>query len=207
MSLTAIGKEVGLSRQRVHQIISDEGIGDQRPKTRMNSRHTNDQIQEAVSQYYDYAPVAKIAREFGVTATTILNWVKRFGSAGSRKRQHGRYGLVSRVLSDSPYANLKDESGFHHSMRARVAAIWLLGHKCERCGNKDLRVLQIDHRKDNGAEERKTLHQAQVYMRVLRCPEEYQVLCANCNWLKRWESTATYKWLEEIKPPSEVPQK
>ncbi len=32
----------------------------------------------------------------------------------------------------------------------RIAALNMLGGKCEMCGNDDLRVLQIDHKFDDG---------------------------------------------------------
>jgi hypothetical protein len=73
----------------------------------------------------------------------------------------------------------------------RKYAVDLLGGKCVRCGFKDRRALQIDHVNGNGAAERK-----QYGMRALEFIYErrfagetadYQLLCANCNWIKRSE--------------------
>ncbi len=63
----------------------------------------------------------------------------------------------------------------------------LLGGKCKECGEKDERILQIDHRKGDGAEERREIgtSRSKLYTRVKQNPKRYQVLCVRCNWLKR----------------------
>ena len=62
----------------------------------------------------------------------------------------------------------------------------LLGGKCKHCGEKDTRVLQIDHVYGDGAEERRGgLSRMQLYRNVVNNTKRYQLLCANCNWKKR----------------------
>jgi hypothetical protein len=72
--------------------------------------------------------------------------------------------------------------------RLRERAVELLGAACAHCGFTDIRALQIDHRAGNGAQERKIMSQRQTYQRVFEHTEDYQVLCANCNWIKRAEN-------------------
>ncbi len=60
----------------------------------------------------------------------------------------------------------------------------LLGSKCAECGQKDERVLQIDHRYSDGNKER-GLTRTQLYKKVEKNPRRYQLLCANHNWIKR----------------------
>ena len=60
----------------------------------------------------------------------------------------------------------------------------LLGGRCVECHETDERVLQIDHRYSDGNKERK-LTRAQLYSRVRKHGNRYQLLCANCNWRKR----------------------
>ena len=60
----------------------------------------------------------------------------------------------------------------------------LLGNKCVQCGERDVRVLQIDHVNSDGALERK-LTRLQLYKKVEAEPHRYQLLCANDNWRKR----------------------
>jgi hypothetical protein len=67
-----------------------------------------------------------------------------------------------------------------------------LGGRCAKCGNNDLRVLQIDHVNGDGRQEYLTLGGSyRIAGRVLEHPTDYQALCANCNWIKRWERHET----------------
>lgn len=70
----------------------------------------------------------------------------------------------------------------------------LLGGKCERCGNNDMRVLHFDHINGNGSKERKELGGglAQV-KRVLADPFSYQILCANCHAIKHSNAVSVTK--------------
>jgi hypothetical protein len=67
----------------------------------------------------------------------------------------------------------------------RAAIFALLGDICVQCGFADKRALQIDHKHGGGCKERKRIGDYKVLKRVLEHPEEYQILCANCNWIKR----------------------
>lgn|SRR5574340_69787 len=75
----------------------------------------------------------------------------------------------------------------HDSIRQRV--LDLLGHKCARCGFSDDRALQIDHINGNGRKDRgKCRSPHKFYEKVLVVGSaEYQILCANCNTIKRHE--------------------
>jgi len=66
----------------------------------------------------------------------------------------------------------------------------LLGRKCRRCGFEDARALQIDHVGGNGAEERRIYTSpTKFYKHVLEVEGVgYQILCANCNAIKRIEN-------------------
>jgi hypothetical protein len=67
------------------------------------------------------------------------------------------------------------------------------GGKCSCCGNDNIRVLQLDHKYNNGAEHRKALNNGSNSMggcRVYRWaklnefPSFFQILCANCHHIK-----------------------
>lgn len=76
----------------------------------------------------------------------------------------------------------------------RREIIRLLGDKCCRCGFSDLRALQIDHVNGGGHRARSGLnYRTAMYdlVRALRAGQptpDYQLLCANCNWIKRYEN-------------------
>lgn len=70
----------------------------------------------------------------------------------------------------------------------RVHVINALGGKCARCGYDDLRSLALDHIDDLGKYEREVLTGRMIYHRAEYFPEDYQVLCYNCNHIKLMEN-------------------
>ena len=67
-----------------------------------------------------------------------------------------------------------------------------LGNRCVICGNGDPRVLQIDHINGKGCEERRKLGTSGLSNKLIKLNEielrqNYQLLCANCNSIKRYE--------------------
>lgn len=75
-----------------------------------------------------------------------------------------------------------------------------LGNKCKRCDFSDIRALQFDHIYADGPLEHTTSRNYQYYKKILEMenPESrYQILCANCNWIKRAENN---EHLKRVKP-------
>lgn len=69
-----------------------------------------------------------------------------------------------------------------------------MGGRCVRCGFSDIRALQVDHVNGHGRRELATVTSRNAYYKtVLAHPERYQLLCANCNWIKRAEN-AEHRW-------------
>jgi len=77
--------------------------------------------------------------------------------------------------------------------KVRREVLSYLGNKCSKCGVDDFRVLQIDHVNGNGYRERKQFGEGgastvRYYRHILEVEGQgYQLLCANCNWIKRYE--------------------
>lgn len=69
----------------------------------------------------------------------------------------------------------------------RLQALSMLGSKCVECGFSDTRALQIDHVNGGGKQEAKKLGGFQrIYRKIVSDGiDNYQLLCANCNWIKR----------------------
>lgn len=96
----------------------------------------------------------------------------------------------------------------------------LLGGKCVcnsiscwhigQCGLGDLRLLQIDHVNGGGNKERQKKYTSTpvMYRHYLIHPDEarqkLQILCANCNWVKRHENNET-PYAKEISAISIIP--
>ena len=59
-------------------------------------------------------------------------------------------------------------------------------------GCSDIRCLQVDHKNGGGYKEISKISTRGIYWKIINDPEnaknEYQVLCANCNWIKRQEN-------------------
>lgn len=81
-------------------------------------------------------------------------------------------------------------------VRCRLLALEMIGGKiCVKCGFLDVRALQIDHIHGGGTAESRSLGN-KLFRRVIADPErcsKYQVLCANCNWIKRSENNELRK--------------
>lgn len=86
-------------------------------------------------------------------------------------------------------ALLRRRRAVYSALRYRV--LRKLGDKCRFCGFRDARALQIDHVNGGGMRELKFVHTAKKLRTILEMenPEtHYQLLCANCNWIKRVEN-------------------
>ena len=64
-----------------------------------------------------------------------------------------------------------------------------LGEACYRCGFSDKRALQIDHVFGGGNQEHLEIKNHLKFLKKVLSNEDgqYQILCANCNWIKRIE--------------------
>jgi len=103
--------------------------------------------------------------------------------------------VCKRINAARNYANHREirkeqVREYHRLVRPQVRLKLLaeMGNRCIQCGFDDVRALQIDHVHGGGSQERSTLTVTQFYSRVREYPEDYQLLCANCNWIKRAEN-------------------
>lgn len=95
------------------------------------------------------------------------------------------------------YANSPFEHKLTNKIEVQRVRLKTLEHikypaVCERCGESNFLVLTIDHINNDGQEERKKHSTIQTWRRILKMKKNdarkrYQVLCRNCNWLKRIE--------------------
>lgn len=81
-----------------------------------------------------------------------------------------------------PYSKLASQQ------RIRRKLLDELGGKCVRCGFDDWRALQVDHINGNGRHDRHNRGNTRLHVQVVAAsPDQFQLLCANCNWVKRYE--------------------
>jgi len=86
----------------------------------------------------------------------------------------------------------KNEARTLARWKRRLKVLQILGGKCVRCGNADLRVLQINHIAGGGIKEYRALngHLGKFYMAIVsgeRRRDDLNLLCANCNVLYEYE--------------------
>jgi hypothetical protein len=105
-----------------------------------------------------------------------------------------------RNTDDLKWAQLQkqgEKSGISYSKKLRLELLEIIGNsKCKRCGFDDVRALQLDHIKGDGAIARKKFKNSQYEWHFYHTNPELgkknlQVLCANCNWIKREENDET----------------
>jgi len=80
----------------------------------------------------------------------------------------------------------KHQEWYH---KKRMLAFDKLGGKCICCGESDWTCLQIDHINGGGSQHHKQRQSYGIIIDVLNDPDaksKYQLLCANCNWKKRF---------------------
>lgn len=78
-------------------------------------------------------------------------------------------------------------------LAGRASLLSLMGGKCARCSFDDERALQVDHVHGGGCREQKEIGtQTRFWKKVTASVRaglgEYQLLCANCNAIKRREN-------------------
>lgn len=80
------------------------------------------------------------------------------------------------------------QAKYRHALRASIVA--LMGSRCSWCWYSDTRALQIDHINGGGHKERMQIKNTAEYYKVItesfiNGEKKYQLLCANCNVIKR----------------------
>lgn len=83
----------------------------------------------------------------------------------------------------------------NYNKENRMKIIEVLGGKCVKCGFLDWRALQVDHINGGGTKDIRSKG-TNIYYRcltedIIKNPNKFQLLCANCNWIKRYENKET----------------
>lgn len=122
-------------------------------------------------------------RHPGYNAANVRRWKKN----NPEKRKLLASAYAKRWRKRTAPSVLRDRAVQYRENRRRKVRE-LLGGKCARCGFSDVRALQVDHVNGDGWKQ-KRLDPLDIYVDVLRKNGAgYQLLCANCNWIKRHEN-------------------
>lgn len=99
----------------------------------------------------------------------------------SKKAYDKKYKPIHRKKANEHYKLLRQEIIYHYSNETM---------RCAKCGFSDIRALTIDHINGGGCKHHKQIKQPIVYwIKHNNFPKDmFQVLCMNCQHLKRLES-------------------
>lgn len=155
-----------------------------------------DQLRARMKEYRQRPEVSARAKEYQ-REYIKENRDKHNADAREWTRTHPHYGVISNR---------------NYRRKLRQDVIKHFGGKCVRCGFDDWRGLQIDHINGDGRKDILNSRQCPIkYHRALLKVEPgitYQLLCANCNQIKKYECQETTPLWESGKTkPSRMAQK
>lgn len=119
----------------------------------------------------------------------IDEYRKRYDSINAQRiaiRKHAYYRLVKDHITtrSREYSKTSKE-------KWKETLLSLLGNRCGVCGYSDTLALQFDHITGGGSKEMRSMTRNGMIRMYVNNPElakqKLQVLCANCNWIKRHE--------------------
>ena len=126
-----------------------------------------------------WANPSDLRRGFGKYCSRACFWESTRGAGGTPRK---RRAFVVGRYNNSP-KSIKNR---------RIELIKYLGGRCVRCQNDDMRVLELDHINGGGYMIRKRDGTNRHIRFLSNNPEEaksiVQVLCANCNRIKKHEN-------------------
>lgn len=103
-----------------------------------------------------------------------------------------------RRLHPEEYRQMSLRGARRYYFKSKDSLYEILGRRCVRCGFSDIRALQLDHINGGGIMDTKVLGGAcnslKYYtLRPDLAKERLQILCANCNWIKRDEQKEHFR--------------
>lgn len=145
------------------------------------------------------------------TVTVLASRHSIAAAAKKYREKHGEYVVRERAraatakwkqrLDAKGLAKLQASARLYGALWRSRTLVFLGGH-CEACGNNDSRVLQVDHRDGGGRHERRlklNRNAKAVAQKVFAESDRYQLLCANCNFIKAFEQERPTKaYLDKV---------
>ena len=119
--------------------------------------------------------------------------LERYGVEGYKKRLE--YNEEYRK-THKPALNI---SKIKQQQKVKFRCFELFGGVCQKCGFSDIRALQIDHingvpaglRRMKGNPHRGGIKLYRAILNGTYPKSDFQLLCSNCNWIKRYENNET----------------
>lgn len=115
---------------------------------------------------------------------------RQFRKKNLQEYQRQRRESATRYRNNHPEKHYALMRKWKEEKRKKIM-VSLGGLFCKNCKFNDYRALQIDHVKGGGNKQRKALNSTHLSIRIIEkdiekgLGQNYQILCANCNWIKR----------------------
>lgn len=133
------------------------------------------------------------------------SWGKQAkGRSTTRKEYFKNYRKTHKVSYILPKHRTAEND---RNTKLRIALIEFMGGACVQCGFSDFRALQIDHINGGGRNDRRlygTRYWKIVKESIIKGEKKYQLLCANCNFIKRYTHNELQKRKEVNKKMNET---
>lgn len=103
-----------------------------------------------------------------------------------KNREHIKKKAAERYVKKAEYQAAYAKR-YRYELKAQVFGAY--GRRCNCCGETNVGFLTVDHVNGGGNEHRKSVGGGvQVYLDIIRrnFPEDFQVLCYNCNLGRQW---------------------
>ena len=119
--------------------------------------------------------------------------MKKFRDSEKNRIYQYKYNRSPKMVAYRKKYNLENSNRLREErLQRRKKTLDAMGGKCIKCGFSDYRAIQIDHMNGDGKIERHLLRRKDYYETVLASylkeENRYQLLCCNCNWIKRVEN-------------------
>jgi hypothetical protein len=125
----------------------------------------------------------------GTTKDRLQNECKSCRNERRREARKEKRGYYATERERGHDAHLLASRRLYYRYKAKVFAHYGGEHPACKCGFDDPRALSIDHVDGGGSQHRKTLKGISIHKWLVAqgYPEGFQILCMNCQYIKRWE--------------------
>ncbi len=116
-------------------------------------------------------------------------WDKRYQQENPEVKRESRRNSDENHRAARRASNVIYQRIARHTRRKSI--LEALGARCVQCGFADARALQIDHVTGGGSQHRKSFPSLTSYYDYVQAniaSGQFQILCANCNQIKRIEN-------------------
>lgn len=127
----------------------------------------------------------------GSTADRLQAYCNDCRNQQRREARKQKLGCYATEYADNRDEHLLRCRKLYYRYKEQVFSHYCNGteYSCKHCGFTDMRALSVDHMAGDGADHRRGGTGSSLYKWLVHhnFPEGFQVLCMNCQWIKRYD--------------------